>query len=66
VRASAGLSTTETDIDRLVAAVGDIAAGHPAPVDYIQDPHSGDYWPETGTGAWATGDRAVGASCARG
>jgi selenocysteine lyase/cysteine desulfurase len=66
VRASAGLSTTETDIDRLLAAVGDIATGDPAPVDYNQDPHTGDYWPETSIGAWAAGDRALGATCARG
>jgi hypothetical protein len=45
VPASAGLSTTLDDIDRLLAAVTDIAGGRPAPVDYHQDTHTGDYWP---------------------
>ena len=45
VRASAGLSATAADIDRLVDAVAAIAAGHPGPVSYDQDPHTGDYWP---------------------
>ena len=38
VRASAGLSTTLDDIDRLLAAVADIAGGRPAPVDYLRTP----------------------------
>jgi selenocysteine lyase/cysteine desulfurase len=66
VRASAGLSTTLVDIDRLIAAVTDIAAGASAPVTYIQDPHTGDYWPKGDTPGWTTQDRALGASCARG
>lgn len=66
VRASAGLSTSATDIDRLVAAVADIAAGRPAPVAYVQDVHTGDFWPEHGPPGWADEDRAMGASCARG
>ena len=37
VRASCGLNTTLADIDRLVAAVADIALGRAAPVDYSQD-----------------------------
>jgi selenocysteine lyase/cysteine desulfurase len=66
VRASAGLSTTEADIDRLLGAVADIASGQPPPVVYHQDPHTGDFWPEAGTQGWTAGDRAVGAACARG
>lgn len=66
VRASAGISTTATDIDRLVGAVAVIAAGHPAPVDYHQDPHTGDYRPTGDVAGWAADDRTFGASCARG
>jgi selenocysteine lyase/cysteine desulfurase len=65
VRASAGLSTSPDDVDRFVAAVADIAAGHPAPVSYYEDPATGDY--HLGDGSWPSGaDRALGASCARG
>jgi selenocysteine lyase/cysteine desulfurase len=66
VRASAGLSTTLDDIDRLLAAVADIAGGRPAPVDYLQDTHTGDYWPAGDIPGWTASDRLVGASCARG
>jgi selenocysteine lyase/cysteine desulfurase len=45
VRASAGLSTTTNDIDRLLAAVETVATT-PPPVDYIADPLTGDYWPK--------------------
>jgi selenocysteine lyase/cysteine desulfurase len=65
IRASAGLSTSIDDIDRLVAAVADIASGRSAPVAYHQDPRTGDFHPEDGT-AGPGADRAVGASCARG
>jgi selenocysteine lyase/cysteine desulfurase len=65
VRASAGISTTIDDVDRLVAAVADIASGRPSPVDYHQDRATGDYHLD----ADLTGPdsrRAVGSSCARG
>jgi selenocysteine lyase/cysteine desulfurase len=65
IRASAGLSTSIADIDRLVAAVADIASDRPAPVAYHQDARTGDFHPEDGT-AGPGGDRALGASCARG
>ena len=45
VRASAGLSTSSDDVDRLITAVTVIASGEPPPVDYHQDPGTGDYWP---------------------
>ena len=45
VRASAGISTTLSDIERLLQAV-ELIAGTPPPVAYRRDPHSGDYWPE--------------------
>ncbi len=66
VRASAGINTTTSDVDRLLEAVAEIAGGKPAPVDYLQDPSTGDYWPEADTPGWGAADRAVGASCARG
>lgn len=66
VRASAGLGTTVADIDRFLDAVAAIAAGAPPPVDYDQDPHTGDYWPRSDDPAWSHAQRRLGASCARG
>ena len=66
VRASAGLSTTEQDIDALLEAVADIAGGAPTPVPYVQDEHTGDFWPQTTDPAWSSAARRLGASCARG
>jgi selenocysteine lyase/cysteine desulfurase len=66
IRASAGLSTTDDDIDRLAAAVADIASGRPPPIAYDQDPHTGDFHIRDGITPWPGGDRALGASCARG
>jgi selenocysteine lyase/cysteine desulfurase len=65
IRASAGLSTSLADVDRLVDAVADIASGRPAPVAYRQDPATGDYHLDDGA-RLPGGDRALGASCARG
>ena len=66
VRASAGLSTTATDVERLVAAVVELAGGAEAPVPYEQDDHTGDYWPLTDDPAWSSAGRRLGASCGRG
>ena len=66
VRASAGLSTTPEDIERLVEAVTRIAGGEPPPVPYEQDEHTGDYWPRTTDPAWSSVSRRLGASCSRG
>lgn len=66
VRASAGLSTTDTDIDRFLDAVARIAAGDAPPVPYDQDLYTGDYWPRTTEPAWSSASRRLGASCARG
>jgi selenocysteine lyase/cysteine desulfurase len=65
VRASAGLSTSSDDVDRFVTAVADVASGRPAPVDYHQDPGTGDFHLDPAA-AWPDGYRAVGSSCARG
>ncbi len=45
VRASAGISTTAGDIDRLLTAVAAVASRPPA-MPYVADPITGDYWPE--------------------
>lgn len=66
VRASAGLSTSVADIDRFVDAVATIAAGHRTPFEYVQDPHTGDFWPSGEAPGWTAADRTMGASCARG
>jgi len=46
VRASAGINTTEDDVQRLLAAVARVADG-PALVRYYQDRRTGDYQPDT-------------------
>jgi selenocysteine lyase/cysteine desulfurase len=66
VRASAGLGTSAADVDRLLDAVARIAAGDPAPVEYEQDEHTGDYWPLGELPGWTSEDRSYGATCARG
>jgi selenocysteine lyase/cysteine desulfurase len=66
VRASAGISTTEDDVDRFLVAVAEIAGGRPAPVEYRQDPVTGDYWPVSDAPWWSAGGRTAGAPCARG
>jgi selenocysteine lyase/cysteine desulfurase len=66
IRASAGLSTSTADIDLFLAAVSQIAGPAPAPRDYQQDPHTGDFWPTGDVPGWTASDRTFGASCARG
>jgi selenocysteine lyase/cysteine desulfurase len=66
VRASAGINTTEADIDRLLEAVALIASGTTAPVSYEQDEHTGDWWPAGDVPGWSRADRAVGSTCSRG
>ena len=64
VRASAGISVTVADIDRFLAALASIASGDPAPVEYRQDPITGDYWPEGDAAPWSSGDGRAGTPCA--
>jgi hypothetical protein len=66
VRASAGLSTSAAEVARFLAAVAEIAGGRPASVPYVQDPSTGDFWPEGSAPGWTDDDRSLGASCARG
>jgi len=66
VRASAGLSTSLADVDRLVAAMTAIASGQDPPVDYQQDPGTGDFWPVTDQPGWTAQEREEGAPCVPG
>jgi selenocysteine lyase/cysteine desulfurase len=66
VRASCGLGTSSDDVDALLDGVAALAAGAPAPVEYVQDRVTGDYWPEGEAPGWASADRPAGAACARG
>jgi selenocysteine lyase/cysteine desulfurase len=66
IRASGGLSTSTDDVDRFLAAVGQIVASETALFDYEQDPHTGDFWPTGDHAGWTAEDRTFGASCARG
>jgi selenocysteine lyase/cysteine desulfurase len=69
VRASCGLGTTDDDVDALLGALGELLADPDPPVEYRQDPVTGDFWPQTaGTRVegWADEDRPAGAACARG
>jgi selenocysteine lyase/cysteine desulfurase len=70
VRASCGISSTEQDIDVLVAALRQIAddgAKKQSPsFEYVQDPRTGDYWPVSDVPGWREHERDTAASCARG
>jgi selenocysteine lyase/cysteine desulfurase len=44
VRASAGISTTAADVERLLEAVDTVATTRP-PAEYLADRVTGDYWP---------------------
>lgn len=66
VRASASLSTSVGDVDRLVAAVAAIAADPVPPVPYEQDVATGDFWPAVDVPGWSEAERGPGSSCARG
>ena len=66
VRASCGLGTSAADVDALLVAVAELAAGAPMPVPYHQDARTGDFWPETSVTGWGPAERPTGAPCARG
>ena len=66
VRAGCGLGTTANDVEALLDALRLLAAGEPAPVPYVQDDVTGDFWPEGDAGGWSAADRPAGAACARG
>ena len=66
VRASAGLGTSGEDVDLLLTAVAELAAGAPPPVPYRQDPATGDFCPVTDHPAWRDLGVRPEASCGRG
>ncbi len=66
VRASAGLGTSGQDIDALVEAVSELAAGAPPPVAYEQDGATGDFFPVTDQAGWRGAALEPGAACSRG
>ena len=66
VRASAGINTTEADINRLLSAVAGLAQGTKPPVAYVQDPRTGDYAPDPAFAPWYKDTRFPGSSCSPG
>ena len=70
VRASCGISSTESDVDALLDAVTRMAAeartGQKPAISYVQDPDTGDFWPVSDEPGWRGHERETGASCARG
>ena len=66
VRASCGLGTSDDDVDALLDALRALAAGQPAPVPYVQEDVTGDFWPQGGAAGWRVADRPTGAACAQG
>jgi selenocysteine lyase/cysteine desulfurase len=66
VRASCGLGTTEADVTALLDAVTQLAAGTPPPVPYLQDPVSGDFFPDTDRSGWSVAEHPPGSACAQG
>jgi hypothetical protein len=67
VRASCGLGTSGEDVDVLLEALREITTSRrTAPVDYLQDAITGDFWPEGEALGWGDEDRPTGAACARG
>jgi hypothetical protein len=65
VRASAGLSTSAADVDRLLAAMEEIVTGDGAPIAYTQD-LAGDFAPAEPVPGWPTDEGAAGGPCASG
>jgi selenocysteine lyase/cysteine desulfurase len=66
VRASAGLSTSDEDLEHLLAAVERIAGHGDPPISYLQDPRTGDFSPDPEAVPWQAGIRAHGSSCSPG
>jgi selenocysteine lyase/cysteine desulfurase len=66
VRASCGLGTTEADVDALLVAVAELAAGSSPPVPYRQDPITGDFFPDSDRSGWTAAERPAGSACAQG
>ena len=65
VRASCGINTSDDDVHAVLDAVSFIASGGRAACEYVQDPASGDYFPDPATG-WLADVPRVGGSCSPG
>jgi selenocysteine lyase/cysteine desulfurase len=65
VRASCGINSSDDDVQKLLDAVTLIASGLQPPCDYLQDPVSGDYFPDLARG-WLVDVRSRGGSCSPG
>ena len=66
VRASTGLTTTLADVDVFFAALRHVISGSPAPVDYVQDAVTGDFFPASDRSGWWSPAGGAGGGCARG
>jgi selenocysteine lyase/cysteine desulfurase len=66
VRVSAGINTTEADVERLLAAVARIASGEEPPIEYRQDPHTGDFSPDPEAALWKLDLGSHGSWCSPG
>jgi selenocysteine lyase/cysteine desulfurase len=66
IRASASLSTTREDVDRLADALRHVTDGTPPPVDYVQDVRTGDFHVRGHGESVTDASRRIGAGCARG
>ena len=63
---AAGSARRARTSTRCSTRCGALAGGRPAPVRYVQDGVTGDFWPEGDAGGWGAADRPAGAACARG
>ncbi|HUY85851.1 MAG TPA: aminotransferase class V-fold PLP-dependent enzyme [Acidimicrobiales bacterium] len=52
VRASAGLSTSQDDIEYFLSSLEQVASGSAPPVSYIQDQVSGEFFPDPEVAPW--------------
>lgn len=66
VRASAGINTTEADIERFLYALARIASGEIPPIVYRQETRTGDFVPDPAVAPWAAGFRLHGSPCSPG
>jgi selenocysteine lyase/cysteine desulfurase len=64
VRASCGINTTGEDVQRLLVAVAEIAAGGEPPFPYVQDEASGDFTPDP-TSGWFVDPQSQGRTARR-
>jgi selenocysteine lyase/cysteine desulfurase len=65
VRASAGVSTSASDIDRFLGALATIAKNEPGPVEYAQNQYSGDFYPLGADADWWAESTSTQAGCSR-